>query len=81
MPFDGSDRRSDKGFPTNLNSVLLVPLRGNPPGSCFLFRKGPVTGLPFFKAFTMEVCSPGFDFGSGMVLFRAKDMLRDVDTS
>ena len=45
MPSDGSDRRGDKGFPTNLNSVLPVPLRGNPLGSCFLFRKGPVTGL------------------------------------
>lgn len=30
---------------------------------------------------TMEVCSPGFIFGSGVMLFRAKNILKDVDAS
>ena len=29
----------------------------------------------------MEVCSPDFDFESGTVFLRAKNMLRDVDAS
>ena len=45
------DRRSDKGLPTNSVRVLPVPLSRKPLwGSCFLFRKGPVTGLAPLQA-------------------------------
>ena len=65
-------------------NLTPTPLSRSHPGAPAAknVKTADVSGIPIpFKAFTMEVCSHVFNFESETVLFRARNMMRDVDAS